>query len=165
MTHYSFLLHRSLFPSTVEDNNDYLLPWNFLITCYLTCTKVSTTLTSPQLKPRHREGNMVVPLLSLLLAGAAVAQNDENCLPGTWLPEGADWTSCAQPGAPYDGSKVPDCSAFHGQVNTTSFFHVHEYDCGLYWMCSPEGPCLMQCAPCNANPSTCPDGRLQFDCR
>ena len=62
-------------------------------------------------------------------------------------------------------SKVPDCSAFHSQVNTTSFFHVHEYDCGLYWMCSPEGPCLMQCAACNKNPSTCPDGRLQFDCR
>ena len=108
---------------------------------------------------------MVVTLLSLLLAGAAVAQNDENCLPGTWLPEGADWTSCAEPGVGYDGSKVPDCSAFHGQVNTTSFFHVHEYDCGLYWMCSPEGPCLMQCPSCNKNPSTCPDGRLQFDCR
>merc|ERR1712037_257507 len=61
--------------------------------------------------------------------------------------------------------KVPDCSAFHGQVNTTSFFHVHEYDCGLYWVCSPEGPCLMQCAACNTNPTNCPDGRLQFDCR
>jgi hypothetical protein len=108
---------------------------------------------------------MVVALLSLLLAGAAIAQNDENCLPGTWLPEGADWTSCAEPGVPYDGSKVPDCSAFHGQVNTTSFFHVHEYDCGLYWVCSPEGPCLMQCAACNTNPTNCPDGRLQFDCR
>merc|ERR1711971_1074893 len=108
---------------------------------------------------------MAVALLSLLLAGAAVAQNDENCLPGTWLPEGADWTSCDEPGAPYDGSKVPDCSAFHGQVNTTSFFHVHEYDCGLYWVCSPEGPCLMQCAACNTNPTNCPDGRLQFDCR
>jgi len=108
---------------------------------------------------------MVVALLSLLLAGAAVAQNDENCLPGTWLPEGADWTSCDEPGAPYDGSKVPDCSAFHGQVNTTSFFHVHEYDCGLYWICSPEGPCLMQCPKCNTNPGDCPDGRLQFDCR
>merc|ERR1711971_341402 len=108
---------------------------------------------------------MAVALLSLLLAGAAVAQNDENCLPGTWLPEGADWTSCDEPGAPYDGSKVPDCSAFHGQVNTTSFFHVHEYDCGLYWVCSPEGPCLMQCAACNVNPGNCPDGRLQFDCR
>jgi len=102
----------------------------------------------------------------LLLAGAAFAQmDDENCLPGTWLAEGADWTSCAEPGAPYDGSKVPDCSAFHGQVNTTSFFHVHEYDCGLYWVCSPEGPCLMQCAACNTNPTNCPDGRLQFDCR
>jgi len=107
-----------------------------------------------------------VALLSLLLAGAAFAQmDDENCLPGTWLAEGADWTSCAEPGAPYDGSKVPDCSAFHGQVNTTSFFHVHEYDCGLYWVCSPEGPCLMQCAACNTNPTNCPDGRLQFDCR
>ena len=70
---------------------------------------------------------MIVALLSLLLAGAAIAQNEENCLPGTWLPEDADWTSCAEPGVPYDGSKVPDCSAFHGQVNTTSFFHVHEY--------------------------------------
>jgi len=109
---------------------------------------------------------MAVALLSLLLAGAAVAQmDDKNCLPGTWLAEGADWTSCAEPGAPYDGSKVPDCSAFHGQVNTTSFFHVHEYDCGLYWVCSPEGPCLMQCAACNTNPTNCPDGRLQFDCR
>ena len=71
---------------------------------------------------------MAVALLALLLAAAAVAQPDDaNCLPGTWLPEGADWTHCAEPGAPYDGSKVPDCSAFHGQVNTTSFFHVHEY--------------------------------------
>ena len=70
---------------------------------------------------------MAVALLSLLLAGAAIAQNDQNCLPGTWLPAGADWTHCDEPGAPYDGSKVPDCSAFHGQVNTTSFFHVHEY--------------------------------------
>ena len=68
---------------------------------------------------------MAVTLLSLLLAGIAMAQNDENCLPGTWLPEGADWTMCAA--FPYDGSKVPDCSAFHGKVNTTSFFHVHEY--------------------------------------
>jgi len=109
---------------------------------------------------------MAVALLSLLLAGAAFAQmDDENCLPGTWLAEGADWTSCAEPGAPYDGSKVPDCSAFHGQVNTTSFFHVHEYDCGLYWVCSPEGPCLMQCAACVPNPGNCPDGKLQFDCR
>jgi len=109
---------------------------------------------------------MAVALLSLLLAAAAVAQpDDENCLPGTWLPEGADWTHCAEPGAPYDGSKVPDCSAFHGQVNTTSFFHVHEYDCGLYWVCSPEGPCLMQCAACVPNPGNCPDGKLQFDCR
>jgi len=71
---------------------------------------------------------MAVALLSLLLAGAAVAQmDDKNCLPGTWLAEGADWTSCSEPGAPYDGSKVPDCSAFQSQVNTTSFFHVHEY--------------------------------------
>merc|ERR1712088_48961 len=118
-----------------------------------------------ELSPRDREGNMAVALLTLLLAGSAFAQSDENCLPGTWLPAGADWSSCAEPGAPYDGSKVPDCSAFHGQVNTTSFFHVHEYDCGLYWICSPEGPCLMQCPACNLNPTNCPDGRLQFDCR
>ena len=70
---------------------------------------------------------MAVALFLLLLVGAAIAQNDQNCLPGTWLPAGADWTHCDEPGAPYDGSKVPDCSAFHGQVNTTSFFHVHEY--------------------------------------
>ena len=73
---------------------------------------------------------MAVAVFTLLLVGFAFAQNgpdDANCLPGTWLPEGADWTHCSEPGAPYDGSKVPDCSAFHGQVNTTSFFHVHEY--------------------------------------
>ena len=70
---------------------------------------------------------MAVALLSFLLAGIAMAQNDENCLPGTWLHEGGDWTMCAEPGFPYDGSKVPDCSAFQGKVNTTSFFHVHEY--------------------------------------
>jgi len=111
---------------------------------------------------------MAVAVFTLLLVGFAFAQDgpdDANCLPGTWLPEGADWTHCSEPGAPYDGSKVPDCSAFHGQVNTTSFFHVHEYDCGLYWVCSPEGPCLMQCAACNPNPGNCPDGKLQFDCR
>ena len=70
---------------------------------------------------------MAVLLLSLLMTGVAFAQDDANCLPGTWLPADADWTHCSEPGAPYDGSKVPDCSAFHGQVNTTSFFHVHEY--------------------------------------
>ena len=45
---------------------------------------------------------MVVALLSLLLAGAVTARNEENCLPGTWLPEGADWTSSVMPGVPYD---------------------------------------------------------------
>ena len=73
---------------------------------------------------------MAVAVFTLLLVGFAFAQNgpdDANCLPGTWLPEGADWTHCSEPGAPYDGSNVPDCSAFHGQVNTTSFYHVHEY--------------------------------------
>ena len=65
---------------------------------------------------------MAVAVFTLLLVGFAFAQDgpdDANCLPGTWLPEGADWTHCSEPGAPYDGSKVPDCSAFHGQVNTT----------------------------------------------
>ena len=73
---------------------------------------------------------MSVALLSFLglaFVGLSVSPNVENCLPGTWLPEGSDWTFCAEPGVAYDGSKVPDCSAFHGQVNTTSFFHVHEY--------------------------------------
>merc|ERR1719507_1170756 len=114
---------------------------------------------------------MIPVFLSVLLvlaSGSSLPRegpDDANCLPGTWLPEGSDVTMCNEPGHPYDGSKVPDCSAFHGQVNSTSFFHVHEYDCGLYWVCSPEGPCLMQCPACNLNPTNCPDGRLQFDCR
>ena len=121
--------------------------------------------------------------LLVLASGSSLPRadpDDANCLPGTWLPEGSDVTMCNEPGHPYDGSLIPDCQAFHGQVNTTSFFHIHEYgeacfvifslsltssDCGLYWTCSPEGPCLMQCAACNINPSTCPDGKLQFDCR
>merc|ERR1712226_719364 len=99
------------------------------------------------------------------LVSSSRGPDDANCLPGTWLPEGSDVRMCDSPGYDYDGSLIPDCNAFHGQVNTTSFFHIHEYDCGLYWTCSPEGPCLMQCAACNVNPSDCPDGRLQFDCR
>jgi len=99
------------------------------------------------------------------LVSSSRGPDDANCLPGTWLPEGSDVRMCDSPGYDYDGSLIPDCNAFHGQVNTTSFFHIHEYDCGLYWTCSPEGPCLMQCAACNLNPSDCPDGRLQFDCR
>ena len=122
-------------------------------------------------------------VLLVLASGSSLPRegpDDANCLPGTWLPEGSDVTMCNEPGHPYDGSLIPDCQAFHGQVNTTSFFHIHEYgeagyakqtwspmssDCGLYWTCSPEGPCLMQCAACNLNPRDCPDGRLQFDCR
>ena len=53
---------------------------------------------------------MAVAVFTLLFFGFAFAQNgpdDANCLPGTWLPEGADWTHCSEPGAPYDGSKVP----------------------------------------------------------
>lgn len=61
------------------------------------------------------------------LVSSSLGQDDANCLPGTWLPEGSDVRMCDSPGYDYDGSLIPDCDAFHGQVNTTSFFHIHEY--------------------------------------
>jgi len=93
-----------------------------------------------------------------------------NCLPAAWLPEGSD-ANIADDCTPYDGSRLPDCTQFDGQVNTTSFYHVHEWDCGMFWECGPDnhglGPtlCLFQCAECIQDPNRCPDGRLQFDCR
>jgi len=102
------------------------------------------------------------------LAPTVHPQDVVNCLPAEWLPDDYDHNFCD--GMTWDGSKVPDCTKFSGQVNTTSWYHVHEYDCGLFWECGPSqwpgefSTCLMECAPCNVNPH-CPDGRLQFDCR
>jgi len=61
---------------------------------------------------------------------------------------------------PYDGSLLPNCMYFLN--NYTSYYHLHEYNCSRFWECSPEGPCLNECAPC----ATCsPYDGLVFDCR
>jgi len=83
------------------------------------------------------------------------------CQKEVWLP--ADEPPHVSDGCePYDGSLVPDCKYFLN--NYTSYFHVHEYDCGYFWECSPSGPCLMKCADCPVSPQ-CPEGLLEFDCR
>merc|ERR1711976_1045641 len=83
------------------------------------------------------------------------------CQKEVWLP--SDGNQYVSPGCEeYDGSLVPDCNYFLN--NLTSYFHVHEYDCGMFWECSPSGPCLMKCATCEVSPQ-CPDGTLEFDCR
>ena len=38
-------------------------------------------------------------------------------------------------------------------------------DCGKFWECGPEGLCLFECPACVPDSNTCPEGRLQFDCR
>merc|ERR1712121_461432 len=102
--------------------------------------------------------------LSLTLTLASGLTYDHNCLPGAWLPEGSE-IDMGEDCLEYDGSLLPDCSKFSGQVNTTSFYHVHEYDCGKFWECGPENSlCLFECAECHTGPR-CPEGRLQFDCR
>ena len=58
---------------------------------------------------------------------AEVGPGLEKCPPATWLAEGAEPGSCGTNGVPYDGSKVPDCSALQGQDSNTTFYHVHEY--------------------------------------
>jgi hypothetical protein len=58
---------------------------------------------------------------------AAAAESNKNCLPGTWLAEGSEVTFCEAMNVEYDGSLLPDCEAFHVQVNMSSFYHVHEY--------------------------------------
>jgi hypothetical protein len=57
----------------------------------------------------------------------AAGQDHENCLPGKWLAAGSEVTFCGEMPIEYDDSLIPDCAQFHGEVNTTSFFHVHEY--------------------------------------
>ena len=76
---------------------------------------------------------MVLGVLCLLVLGIGVARGQrdsgpEICLPATWLPEGAETSSCSSHGVLYDGSKVPNCSAaFQGGDSNTTFFHAHEY--------------------------------------
>ena len=133
---------------------------------------------------------MLVAVLFLLVVSQSQADQVASCPPPIWLPEGADFTSCgyshralstAGVSIAYDGSKVPDCSAMPGLDVNDTVFVAHEYgeilmrpllkfififiDCGRFWMCGPEGPCLRECAACNFDPITCPDGKLEFDCR
>ena len=122
-------------------------------------------------------------VLFLLLVPAFLegrANADTKCPPSAWLPQGAQPSSCGPLGVAYDGSRVPDCSAFKEHQGNTSIHVAHEYgeafefftsylahtsDCGLFWMCVPEGPCLRECPKCHTHPITCPDGTLEFDCR
>merc|ERR1711962_1538643 len=101
---------------------------------------------------------------------AIAASYEPTCLAAAWLPKDTvpePQEDCLD----WDNGRVPDCSKFSGQVNTTSFYHVHEYDCGLFWECGPKNEqgehtvCLFECGKCHVSPDRCPDGRLQFDCR
>ena len=66
-------------------------------------------------------------LSSLASTSTAEGPDTATCLPAAWLPQGSDVAMCSNPGLDYDGSLVPDCSAFRGPGSNTSFFHVHEY--------------------------------------
>jgi len=113
---------------------------------------------------------LTLTLLATMAAPAIAASYEPTCLAAAWLPKDTvpePQEDCLD----WDNSRVPDCSKFSGQVNTTSFYHVHEYDCGLFWECGPKNEqgehtvCLFECGACHVSPDRCPDGRLQFDCR
>jgi len=86
-----------------------------------------------------------------------------NCIEENWLPEDMIYNP-GQECQPYDGSRVPNCSAFVHQGNEQPYYHVHEYDCSKFWECGPAGEtCLFHCAPCG---DLCPEWNgLSFDCR
>jgi len=103
----------------------------------------------------------VIGIVFALIFGCAVAAPLETCDETSWLPPGSNPGSgdCVQ----YDGSLVPNCAYFLN--NHTSYYHVHEYDCNKFWECSPEGPCLFECAPCGDVPVCEGYNGLTFDCR
>ena len=74
--------------------------------------------------------------LCLLVVGIGVSQGQAapglgQCPPAFWLPEGAEYTSCGTHGVLYDGSKVPDCSAYQDQNSNANISLPHEY--GKIW--------------------------------
>ena len=111
-------------------------------------------------------------------------QGDEvNCDKDHWLPVGTvppDNPHCVE----FDGSLIPDCGQYNLN-NQTSYYHIHEYsacpslvckavtvslccvaDCSRFWECSPEGPCLFECASCPPADEQClGEQALFFDCR
>jgi len=108
----------------------------------------------------------LLPLLATVSLSAAVPSF--YCGEERWLPEGTEYPdnpNCAL----YDGSLIPDCSWFLN--DRTSYFHLHENDCGKFWECSPQGPCLFECPDCGGVPQCVAYGsnqlqeRLSFDCR
>jgi len=88
----------------------------------------------------------------------------ENCDYMLWEPVGTippDNPECVA----YDDSLLPDCGQYDYNL-ATSFYHVHEYNCSRFWECSPQGPCLFECAPCPADSGLCNNQEaLSFDCR
>ena len=76
---------------------------------------------------------MIFAALFLLFVGQSKATLWGNCPPPNWLPDGADVPTCGYSprdlalGASvgYDGSKVPNCSAFQG--SHTTVYIQHEY--------------------------------------
>ena len=89
---------------------------------------ITRLITCPLLYLRAQYSVDMAALLVLpLFIAQVIAIDDGNCLAAAWLPEGSQQPFCAEPGFEYDGSLLPDCQAFEGQVNTTSFYHVHEF--------------------------------------
>jgi len=100
-------------------------------------------------------------VLLFILVGLAQA---DNCDKDHWMPPGTEINqnpNCVE----YDDSLIPDCGVFIVD-DVTSYYHIHEYNCSRFWECSPEGPCLFECAPCaEDNPQCLGEEALSFDCQ
>jgi len=102
--------------------------------------------------------------IAFSIFSSANSQDIDNCDILHWLPEGSVPPSNPEC-TPYDGSLIPDCGQYELN-NQTSYYHIHEYNCSRFWECSPQGPCLFECAPCPADSGLClGQEALSFDCR
>jgi len=88
----------------------------------------------------------------------------DNCYEMRWKEQDPPHAEGCEP---YDDSKIPDCHYFlnDAHLNVTSYYHVHEYDCSLFWECGPVGPCLVKCPECGDLPVCDGYNGLSFDCR
>jgi len=72
---------------------------------------------------------------------------------------------------PYDGSVVPDCSAYVNPVTKEPYYKEHSSNCSRFWECGPPDnqgryeTCLFECAPCGgpSNPMCKDQWALTFD--
>jgi len=105
---------------------------------------------------------MLLIILSTFLILSVSCEPLETCIESRWAQPQPDPPSNSECLA-YDGSLIPDCLFFLN--NYTSFYHVHEYNCSRFWECSPQGPCLFECADCGDSSQCQGYEGLSFDCR